>query len=38
MDGIVGLILGLTLIPVVAKVIDPLWHLVRGKSAQAGGH
>ncbi|MBO6756487.1 MAG: DUF808 domain-containing protein [Roseibium sp.] len=38
MDGIVGLILGLILIPIVAKVIDPLWHLVRGKSAEAGGH
>lgn len=38
MDGIVGLILGLTLIPIVAKVIDPLWQLVRGKSAEAEGH
>lgn len=29
MDGVFGLALGLVLIPIVAKVIEPIWHLVR---------
>lgn len=31
MDGVFGLIVGLILIPVVAKGIEPLWHMVKGK-------
>jgi predicted DNA repair protein MutK len=34
-DGILGLILGLFLIPVVSKVIDPLIHRVTGKKSNA---
>lgn len=35
MDGLLGLALGLLLIPLVAKVIEPLWHTVSGKAGQA---
>lgn len=38
MDGIFGLILGMILIPIVAKVIEPLWQMVKGNKAEAGGH
>ena len=35
MDGLLGLALGLLLIPLVAKVIEPLWHTVSGKAGKA---
>ena len=38
MDGIFGLILGLILIPIVTKVIEPAWHMVKGKKEEASGH
>jgi hypothetical protein len=34
-SGIVGLVLGALLIPVVSRVIAPLWRLARGGTAQA---
>ncbi|MHA7773223.1 DUF808 domain-containing protein [Roseibium sp. M-1] len=38
LDGIFGLALGMVLIPVTEKAILPLWRLIRGKKAAAGGH
>lgn len=38
MDGILGLALGMILVPVVTKLIEPLWTLVRGKSGAAKDH
>ncbi|MBS8262241.1 DUF808 domain-containing protein [Roseibium polysiphoniae] len=38
MDGILGLALGMILVPVVTKLIEPLWTLVRGKSGAANDH
>lgn len=38
LDGIFGLALGLLLIPIVAKVIEPLWNALRPKSSTADGH
>ncbi|MEM8704788.1 MAG: DUF808 family protein, partial [Pseudomonadota bacterium] len=38
LDGVLGLILGLILIPIVAKIILPIWNAVRKKPAEAGGH
>jgi predicted DNA repair protein MutK len=35
LDGVVGLILGVLLIPVVTRVIGPLWATVTGKKAAA---
>ncbi|WP_150522843.1 DUF808 domain-containing protein [Roseibium sediminis] len=37
MDGVFGLALGLLLIPIVAKVIEPLWHMLRGKKDAPDG-
>ncbi|MCV0429728.1 MAG: DUF808 domain-containing protein, partial [Roseibium sp.] len=38
LDGIFGLILGLILIPVVSKVLLPIWNSVRKKPGEVGGH
>jgi len=38
MDGILGLALGMILVPVVTKLIEPLWTLVRGKSGAVKDH
>jgi len=38
MDGVLGLALGMVLIPVTEKIILPLWKLLRGKPEEAGGH
>ena len=38
MDGVFGLVVGLLLIPVATKIIEPVWHLVRGKPDTAGHH
>ena len=38
MDGVFGLVVGLILIPIVAKVIEPVWHMVRPGKAEASGH
>lgn len=38
LDGCFGLLLGLILIPVVSKVIQPVWSLFRKKPADVGGH
>ncbi|AJE47900.1 DUF808 domain-containing protein [Celeribacter indicus] len=37
-DGIFGLAFGLVLLPVVARIIDPLIDAVRGKPAEEAGH
>lgn len=37
-DGVIGLILGMALIPVATRVIAPLWGAVFGKGAKAAGH
>ena len=38
LDGIFGLILGLILIPIVAKILLPIWNSVRKKPGEVGGH
>ena len=38
MDGVLGLILGLILIPIVAKILVPLWKSIRKEPDEVGGH
>lgn len=38
MDGVLGLVWGLVLIPIVGKIILPLWSRLRGKPQAEGGH
>ncbi|WP_417688495.1 DUF808 domain-containing protein [Roseibium sp.] len=38
MDGVAGLALGLILIPLVTRIIEPVWAMIRGKKATAAGH
>jgi hypothetical protein len=37
-DGLIGLVLGMALIPVATRVIGPLWGAVFGKGARAARH